>query len=155
MPVRVYLYAAVALAVAGSFGYLLFKEHRATHRANAATERAAYAEAAVAQANATIATLKADAQLNQETRRALQIRLTDIERDRREHPIRLRCFAPAVPSATRESTGAGGVADAAAGLEPEAIAFDPGPELEQYGAECAVTAERLRALQEWEGKRGH
>ena len=101
------------------------------------------------------AQIQADYKLNQVTSHALQERLSAVERERRDAPLpRLRCTA-SLPRTAAEDRGAGGSDGAAAGREPEAVAFDPSAQLDEYGADCAVIAERLSVLQTWETARQH
>jgi ABC-type transporter Mla subunit MlaD len=151
IPARAWLIAGVAAAI----GFMLWHDHHVSRLYQAQKARAAQLESTLAAERRNAAQLHADLTLNQVTSHALQERLSAVERERRDAPLpRLRCTAR-VPRATAEGGGAGGSDGAAAQREPEAVAFDPSADLDQYGADCAVIAERLSALQGWERARGH
>lgn len=153
IPLRWWLYTAVAVLIAG----VVWHDHHATHRANmlAAEKSAAIAERD--QLAGTIETMKADAALNQETSHALVERLEAVERDRREHPLRLRCYVPAAP-VPAEGAAAGGTDDPAARRvdgSADLPTFDAGPGVSEFQRRCAVNAARQVTLQEFEAKRTH
>jgi len=151
---RLYAYAAILLVITAGY----FRYAYVLHQRDAATKEAKELVTERDQAKADYAAYKADAEakakLNKETRDVLQARLHDIESQR--DPVRLRCYAvSSVPSAAPQGGPAAGAVGTAQGREPEAAAFDPGPDLEQYGADCAANTAALTTLQEWERARTH
>lgn len=151
IPLRVWLIVG-ALALLGG---LLWHDKIGWDKAKARKAEVAQLESTIAAERKNAAQLRADLTLNQVTSHALQERLSAVERERRDTPLpRLRCTAR-LPGPAPESGGTGGSDGAAAGREPEAVEFDPAPQLDEYGTDCAVIAERLQALQGWEAARVH
>jgi hypothetical protein len=151
IPLRVWL----AVAALAAIGALLWHDKIGWDKAKARKAEVAQLESTLAAERKNTAQLLADVKLNQVTSHALQERLSAVERERRDAPLpRLRCTA-SVPRATSEDGSTGGSDGAAAGREPEAVTFDPSGDLDSFGTDCAVIAERLSALQGWERARAH
>jgi hypothetical protein len=144
----------IGLAVA-AIGGILWHDHWISKKYQATKAELVQANATITAERERAAQIQADFKLNQETSHALQERLSAIERERRDNPLpRLRCTA-SVPSAVTESGTAIGSDGPGAGRESETVTFDPSTQLDEYGTDCAVVAERLTALQEWERARTH
>lgn len=152
IPLRAWLAVGAAALVA----FFLWHDHRGWSKAKAERAARVQLETTLAAERATAAQVQADLKLNRETSHVLQARLSAVERERRDTPLpRLRCTAARVPPAAPEGRATAGADAAPAGREPEAVAFDPSADLDEYGNDCAVTAEKLAALQEWERARAH
>ena len=151
IPLRIWAYLAIAASLAG----ILAHDHYMTRRAQARAAEVRSLTATLSQERANAAQVQADLKLNQVTSHALQERLTAIERERRDAPLpRLRCTA-SVPNDVTEAGSASGSSRTTGGREPEAVDFDPSAQLDEFGNDCAVIAERLSTLQQWERDRSH
>lgn len=153
IPFRLYLYAGIAAFI----GLLLWHDHHLSKLYKAQKAATEQVEASLEQERRNAAQVQADLKLNQVTSHALQERLSAIERERRTDPLpRLRCTA-SVPSSNTQGGTSRGPDGSSTGRESEAVEvdFDPTPALDEYGADCAVIAERLTALQQWERDRSH
>lgn len=152
IPLRAWL----AVGAVALIAFFLWHDHRGWSKAKAERAARVQLETTLAAERATAAQVQADLKLNRETSHVLQARLSAVERERRDTPLpRLRCTAASVPPAAPEGGAAPGADGSPAGREPEAVTFDPSADLDEYGNDCAVTAEKLLALQEWERQRAH
>lgn len=148
IPLRLYVYAAIALAIGG----LVLREHVVVRQRNAAIAETKVERQRADSAVKTIETMKADNALSRETSHVLQTRLSDIEHTRA--PVSVRCFAanPVVPTEGRAAAGA----DAAAvDAGPAEALRDIGSALESARIETLGNNARFVTLQEWETARAH
>ncbi len=149
------LRAWAIMGAAAALALLLWHDHHMSRLFKAERQRTVQLAETLDTERKNAAQVRADLTLNQVTSHALQERLSAVERERRDTPLpRLRCTAR-VSGTAAESGSPGGSDGAAARRESEAIAFDPSADLDEYGADCAVIAERLSALQVWELSRKH
>ena len=155
------LWIAVALLVAGAVALVnhwrLDSNRLKVAKAERKVEQQQHADQ-VAGLNSIIEGLKADAQLNRETTIELAKRLKAADDERRNHPLRLRCYVPPAATAPAESGAAGGTDDSAARRVDggaDLPTFDAAPGLSEFQRRCAVNAATLATLQEWEANRTH
>lgn len=139
MPLRLYAYAAAALAIGALLLYANW-QHRLYqhHKARADTAQAAYEAEARARAH--------EQRIAKDASNAYQKRLNDITAAADLGPVRLCRRAAAVPAAT--AAPAGSHAEAARHVEAE-DAPDIGPALNDFVEDCEANAAQLQSLQEW------
>ena len=149
------LYLIIGVAIVAFLGWHSYKmkELRTTKAELASTRQSLSDEIAAFDAYRT--QRLADDKLRQKVSDDYAKRIADLERDFAARPYRLYCRASTVPAATGEGASPSGADAASAGSEPGAAAQDIWPAVSAYARDCAITGERLRALQEFERQRTH
>lgn len=148
---KLYAYLAIAAILAGA----IYHDHLGWQRAKENKARAVAAEAQAKRAAEIMATMTADAKLNQETSRALSERLAAIDRTREPVSVYCRPAPRSNPAVSAESGSADRDDGSAVNGGAAAPLRDIGAALEDVRVEALRNAERQLALQDWERKRTH
>jgi hypothetical protein len=145
--------AVVALAIGG----LIWKEHRATRRAQAAEAKVETLQASLAAAEANRKIEQDDRRRADESAKSLEAELASIRNAPRITGV---LICPRVPSPSGQSRPTAVADDSSTerveGVPSEDIAgIDVSAGLDEYATNCAATAATLSALQQWEQARTH
>lgn len=152
--IRIYL--AISALILGFLAYHQYTvKQLKTARAKLATTEQSLADERAA-FEAYRSQRLADDKLRQKVTDDYQKRIADLERDFADRPYRLYCRASTqVPAATGEGRSSIGTDGASPGSELGTADENLWPAVAAYARDCAVTGERLRALQAFERDRTH